>query len=136
MDFDFTVNADKIEKLVISFTNPRLEKLPEVINTFFRAKNAFDSEALAGCFTENAVLYDEERELRGRNVVCSHIMEANSKAKVKTEVDHAIALKGETIVVATLHGDFPGSPAALDFHFTLEGQKIGALNITLLREQQ
>jgi hypothetical protein len=35
----------------------------------------------------------------------------------------------ETILTVTLSGDFPGSPLAMRFHFTIRGDKIATLTI-------
>jgi hypothetical protein len=34
-------------------------QLPEAIETFFQALNSYDSNLLAKCFAEDAILYDE-----------------------------------------------------------------------------
>ena len=37
--------------------------------------------------------------------------------------------ESETVVTATLAGDFPGSPVDVDYIFTLSGDKIASLEI-------
>ncbi|HWQ43641.1 MAG TPA: nuclear transport factor 2 family protein [Desulfosporosinus sp.] len=109
-------------------------QLPQVIETYFQASNSYDSSLLASCFAENAVLYDEGLTYRGPAAIEEHIVETNNKLSVKTEVTNAVEKNGETIITATLSGNFEGSPIPLDFHFTLENQTITMLNIVLAGE--
>ena len=46
-----------------------------------------------------------------------------------TEIINCIEKSGETVVTAIISGDFDGSPVPLDFHFTLNEDKIKLLNI-------
>lgn len=108
--------------------------LPSVIAAYYRASDAYDSVLLAGCFAEDAVLHDEGMEYRGPAAISEHIMKANREAKVNKEITGCAERNSETVVTAMLSGEFDGSPLPLDFHFTLDGEKIKALNITLAGE--
>ncbi len=108
-----------------------ITKLPQPIETYFQASNSYDSEQFADCFAENAVVRDEGKEYRGPAAIKKWIEAANNKLQVKTEVTAAVGQNGETIVTATVSGNFEGSPIPLDFHFTVESQKITALRILL-----
>jgi len=110
-------------------------KLPQSIEAYFQALNTYDGSLLASCFTEDAILYDEGLTYRGRTVISEHIVEVNDKLSVKTEVTKILERNGETIVTATLAGNFDGSPIPLDFHFTVKDQKITELNIDLSGEE-
>lgn len=105
--------------------------LPKIVETYFQASNSYDSSLLAKCFAEDALLYDEDLVYRGPKAIKEHIEQANNNLSVKTEVTAAAEKNGETIVTATLSGNFDGSPVALDYHFTIEAQKITMLNIVL-----
>ncbi|MDF2632454.1 MAG: hypothetical protein K0Q85_1050 [Caproiciproducens sp.] len=106
-------------------------KLPQVIETYFQESNIYESKLLASCFAEKAVLYDEGLTYHGPSAIQEHILETNKKLSVKTEVTNTIDKNGETIVTATLSGDFEGSPVPLDFHFTIKNKKIVTLSIVL-----
>ena len=106
-------------------------KLQQSIEDYFRASNIYDSEFLESCFAENSVLYDEGKEYHGPGAIKSQIIETNKELQVITEITHAAEKNGETIITATLSGNFDGSPIPLDFHFTLENQKITMLTIVL-----
>lgn len=106
-------------------------KLQQSIENYFHASNIYDSELLGSCFVENSVLYDEGKEYRGPGAIKSQIIVTNKELQVTTEITHAAQKNGETIVTAMLSGNFDGSPIPLDFHFTLEYQKITKLTIVL-----
>ncbi|MCB8815345.1 nuclear transport factor 2 family protein [Desulfosporosinus shakirovi] len=135
LDFHFTVEGDKVTRLrnVLS-SNGRSIPLPQPIATFYHASDVYDNALLAGCFAADAVLVDEGKEYHGPEAVSGHILEANRDAKVMTEITDCVEKNGDTIVTATLSGNFEGSPIPLDFLFNLENGKIKALNIVLAGE--
>ncbi|MGO4532049.1 nuclear transport factor 2 family protein [Paenibacillus sp. 2TAF8] len=106
-------------------------QLPEVVEAYFQASNSYDSDLLGKCFTEDAILYDEGLTYPGSNAVVKHIVEANKNLLIKTVVTDATEKNEETVVTATISGNFDGSPVALDYHFTMENQKISTLNIVM-----
>lgn len=104
-------------------------QLPEAIETYFRASNSFDSNLLARCFAEDAILYDEGLAYHGPTAIEAHIVKTNNNLLVKTDVTNAVEKNGETVVTATISGNFDGSPVTLDFYFTMKNQKIATLKI-------
>ena len=108
--------------------------LPKTIGTYFHALNIYDSELLAECFAEDATLTDEGKEYQGPDAIKAHIVEINNVQKVKTVVTNSVEVNGETIVTATVSGNFEGSPIPLNFLFNLENGKIKTLNIVLAGE--
>ncbi|AWI07201.1 nuclear transport factor 2 family protein [Clostridium drakei] len=132
LDFHFTLDGDKITRLCnVLSSNSRAIPLPQSIAAFYHASDVYDDALLAGCFAADAVLADEGMEYHGPEAVSEHILEANRDAKVMTEITHCTEKNGETVVTATLSGNFERSPIPLDFHFSLEKGKIKALNIVL-----
>ena len=109
-------------------------QLPEAIETYFQASNSYDSNLLAKCFAEDAILYDEGLAYHGPTAIEAHIVEANNDLLVKTDVTNAIEKNEETVITATLSGNFDGSPVALDYYFTIKDQKIATLKIVLAGE--
>lgn len=132
LDFHFTIEEDKVTRLrnVLS-SNSRAIPLPHPIAAFYHAADVYDAELLAACFTEDAMLVDEGEEYDGPKAVSSHILEANRSANVITEITNCAEKNGETVVTATISGNFDGSPIPLDFHFNLNDGKIKSLNITV-----
>jgi hypothetical protein len=110
-------------------TNPTTSlQLPAPIATYF-ASEAVDPEAVARCFTENAVVADEHHEHRGRAAIAAWNADVVAKYGMTTEVLAADVEGGRTIVRAKVSGEFPGSPIELRFCFALEGSLITRLEI-------
>ena len=103
--------------------------LPTPIAIYIDAENRGDTEALAKCFAEDAVVRDEGETIEGLAAI------KRWKAETKKKYEHTIeplALAqedGKTIVTNRLTGNFPGSPIELEFAFTLDGDKIVSLEI-------
>jgi ketosteroid isomerase-like protein len=106
-----------------------IRNLPTPIATYVAAENSGDTEALAKCFAENAIVRDEGRKIEGLANI------KKWKAETKKKYQHTVeplasAQKGDKIVVTNrLTGKFPGSPIELEFVFTLDGDKIVSLEI-------
>jgi hypothetical protein len=104
-------------------------KLPPLVTDFVKAKNRRDSDAVVACFAEDAIVQDEGQEMHGLPA----IKEWSDKSFEKYQFDIAptgIAETDEnTVLTATLTGNFPGSPVSLDFNFVIKGEKIAALSI-------
>lgn len=135
LDFHFTVEEEKVTLLrIVLSSNPRAIPLPQPVASFYHASDVYDAALLAYCFTEDAVLYDEGIKYPGPTAISGHILEANRDAKVMMDITHYTEQSGQAVVTVTVSGDFEGSPVPLDFHFTLEKERIKALTITLAGE--
>jgi hypothetical protein len=102
--------------------------LPEPIATYFAADRP-DTEAIARCYTQDAVVKDEGHTYTG--VMAIKNWKARSVAKY-TYTSEPFALEqrdGMAIVTSRLTGNFPGSPVDLRFFFRLERGKIAFLEI-------
>lgn len=131
LDFHFTVEGDKITRLRNVFSsNSRALKLPQPIAAYYHA-----CDVLADCFAQDSLLVDEDQEYHGPEAVSEHILEENRNAKVKTDITACTEKSGKTVVIATISGNFEGSPLPLDFIFTLNDDKIKALTIVLAGEE-
>lgn len=103
-------------------------ELPPVIAAFFRAFNSRQTQDMGALFTDEAIVTDEEQNYRGAAIE-SWAENATTQYKPIADVTDC-APNGNTIVVtAQVSGTFPGSPARLRYDFTLENDKIAALNI-------
>ncbi len=102
--------------------------LPAPIATCFAADKG-DSDTLALCFTEDAVVKVEGHTRYGR----AAIREWKSGTSVKCAyTSMPVAVKdrdGKTVVICHLVGDVPGSPLDLRYFFVIEGGKIAFLEI-------
>ncbi len=103
--------------------------LPPPVAAYMAAEAAKDSAALARLFGPDAIVRDERREHRGAAAIEAWHREANAAARYAVEPLDA-SVDGSNVVVRTrVSGDFPGSPAELHNHFTLEGDRIALLEI-------
>ncbi|WP_207940971.1 hypothetical protein DOK78_001477 [Enterococcus sp. DIV2402] len=104
-------------------------QLPPIIMTYFQAANTFDNHLLFTCFTEDALLYDEKKIFYGPSEIEKHMIEASNKLAVQAKILHFVEHDEQIIVTATITGNFAGSPLNLDYHFSLEQEKISKLTI-------
>jgi ketosteroid isomerase-like protein len=103
--------------------------LPEPIAAYFTAANGDDSDSVASCFTEDAVVRDEKREMRGRRAIRDWAEETRRKYRYHAAATAMEQTGYRTVITAHLSGDFPGSPIDLPYRFTLSGAHIAALEI-------
>lgn len=102
--------------------------LPTPVANYFTADTG-DSEAVAQCFTENAVVKDEGHAYKGRATIRQWKAAASAKYQYTSEPFVCERRDGQVIVTSRLTGNFPGSPVNLRFCFRLEGDKIESLEI-------
>ena len=103
--------------------------LPTPIARYIAAENRGDTEALAKCFAEHAVVRDEGQTIEGLAAIKQWKAETRKKYQHTIEPLASVEKDGKTIVANRLTGNFPGSPIELEFVFTLKGNKIVALEI-------
>ncbi len=104
-------------------------ELPSAISAYFAA-DAKDGDAVARCFTVNAVVTDEGQTHRGTAAIKEWKDKASSKYSYTTEPFASKIESGLTVVTSHVVGTFPGSPVDLRYAFGLEGDKIASLRVT------
>ena len=104
-------------------------KLPEPIAAYFNA-DRLDSEAVAGCFTKQAVVKDEGHTHSGPAAIRAWKTKTSAKYSYTSEPFAVEQKDGRYVVTSRLTGNFPGSPVDLRFVFQLERGKIAFLEIT------
>jgi hypothetical protein len=102
--------------------------LPRPIAAYFTADEG-DGEAVAACFTENAVVKDEGHTYRGVAAIKQWKADASAKYQYTSEPFACEQKDGKFVVTSRLTGTFPGSPVNLRFFFGLDGDKIVSLEI-------
>ncbi|WP_185984679.1 nuclear transport factor 2 family protein [Aureimonas mangrovi] len=103
--------------------------LPGPVAAYFAAdQNGGDAVAL--CFTENAIVIDERQTYAGRNAIRRWKAESSAKFSYTTDPFAVSEEDGSTVVIAHVAGDFPGSPVDLRHAFVVEGNQIVRLEIT------
>ena len=103
--------------------------LPEPIAAYIAAENGHDTEAMARCFTDHAVVRDEGRTIEGLAAIKQWKAETKKKYQHTVEPLECVQKDGKTVVTDRLTGNFPGSPIDLQFIFGLDGNKIASLEI-------
>jgi len=102
--------------------------LPKPIAAYFTADKC-DSEVVAQCFTEKAVVKDEGHTYDGRAAIKQWKADASTKYQYTSEPFACEQQDGKFVVTSRLTGNFPGSPVNLRFFFGLDGDKIALLEI-------
>lgn len=104
--------------------------LPDPIDAYFAADKC-DSDAVARCFAENAVVKDEGHTYNGVEAIKQWKTDSSNKYTYTSEPFACEDKDGKTIVTSRVTGNFPGSPVDLRYFFSLDGSKISSLEITL-----
>jgi len=102
--------------------------LPAPIAAYFEADLA-DGNAVAQCFTDNAVVQDEGHTYNGRAAIKNWKADTAAKFQYTTELLTLERHTEKTVVTCRLEGNFPGSPVNLRFFFELAGDKIASLKV-------
>jgi ketosteroid isomerase-like protein len=104
-------------------------KLPRIINDYVNASNAHDAKSILSCFSDDAVVRDERNDFRGKKMIEDWITKTIEKYKFQLK---PISIKNDNagvVVTVEVLGTFDGSPITLDYHFTIESDKILSLTI-------
>ena len=103
--------------------------LPQPIETFVRAENSGDVDAMSSCFAPFATVRDENRFVEGLPAIKAW------RARKKKQQAHTLtpiavrSSNGGTTMKAELRGNFVGSPMTADFYFVLVNDQIASLQI-------
>ncbi len=104
-------------------------QLPDPIERYIQIANSGTSEAAPECFASDATVYDEGKTYAGATAI------RNWMAATKKKYGHTVAplelaeRGGQSVLTARLTGNFPGSPATVNFSFVLASGKIRSLEI-------
>jgi arylamine N-acetyltransferase len=102
--------------------------LPGPIATYFQA-DRHGGDAVARCFTKNAVVKDEGHTHSGLAAITAWKTAASARYSYTSEPVAVEQKDGRYIVTCRLTGNFPGSPIKLRYRFGLERGKIASLEI-------
>lgn len=102
--------------------------LPEPIAAYFAADKR-DGQAVARCFTKDAIVKDERRTYAGLQEIRRWKTEVSDKYTYTSEPFAIQEADGLTVITSHLAGNFPGSPVDLRYFFRLERGKISFLEI-------
>ncbi|PYJ49318.1 MAG: hypothetical protein DME87_10075 [Verrucomicrobia bacterium] len=104
-------------------------KLPRIIKNYIDASNGHDVKSILSCFSDDAVVRDEGKELRGKEAIEGWIVKTMEKYKFHFKPLSAKDHDEEVVVAVEVSGTFAGSPVTLDYYFAIENEKILSLMI-------
>jgi hypothetical protein len=91
--------------------------LPAILNRYFKAQNAHDIDTMVTCFAPDAAVRDEGRTHVGTEAIRAWKIETSAKYGITAKPIESRNEGDGTIVVVTVSGRFPGSPADLTYRF-------------------
>ncbi len=103
--------------------------LPEPIAKYFASEH--NTEALAQCFKEDAILRDDGHTYEGIDAITDFLAAASIKYSATTVPLDMKGKDGFHVVLAKVTGNFPGSPANLSYRFGLDRGLISSLEISV-----
>jgi hypothetical protein len=104
--------------------------LPDPIAAYFAADQQ-NPEALARCFTPQAVVKDEGRTYAGLEAIKAWKATASARYSYTAEPFALAKDDGLQVVRSRVSGNFPGSPVDLHYRFRLERGLIASLEIAV-----
>lgn len=114
-------------------------QMPQSIAVFIKATNTHNSDELLATLTEGAVITDEGQEYRGISAIKKWSDEKIIGARVTLDAVDLMDGDCKTIVTLRVDGNFDKTglpdPFLMDFHFTINTNKISALDIRLAGER-
>ena len=104
--------------------------LAPAIAAYIAATNACDTSAVAHCFADDANVFDEGAHQVGTAAIARWMEDTAQRYQPRVEVLNVQHRTGKVLVSNVVSGNFPGSPLALRFAFTLAGDRIETLEIS------
>jgi len=103
--------------------------LPAIIQKYIDASNAHDVKSILACFTNDAIVRDENATMRGKIDIERWITTTIEKYQFQFKPLISQERDNEIVVSVEVSGTFPGSPISLDYHFAIANDKITSLTI-------
>jgi len=114
-------------------------KLPKPIESYIRAINAGDADALLSSFAADVVVHDIGRAFRGIAAIKEWANREIFAVNVTLDVMDAVERDAQTIVTVKIDGTFDRTglpdPLLMDHCFTVAGDKITALTCRLAGQE-
>jgi ketosteroid isomerase-like protein len=104
-------------------------ELPHIIKKYVDASNQHDVKSILSCFSDNALVHDEGADLHGNKAIEGWIVKTIEKYKFHFKPLGIKASNNDSVVTVEVSGTFEGSPVTLDYHFTIQNDKILSLTI-------
>ena len=104
-------------------------ELPHIIKKYVGASNQHDVKSILSCFSDNALVHDEGADLHGSKAIEGWIVKTIEKYQFHFKPLGIKASGSDSVVTVEVSGTFEGSPVTLDYHFTIQNDKILSLTI-------
>jgi hypothetical protein len=104
-------------------------ELKHPFSTYFEAQSVHDIDGMLACFSADASVHDEGRDLEGHREIRAWIEETTRKYRPTIRPISSAEEGARTIVTAQVSGSFPGSPIELRYRFNVSRKKIASLEI-------
>ncbi|MFC2999905.1 nuclear transport factor 2 family protein [Falsiroseomonas tokyonensis] len=105
--------------------------LPEPVAAFVEANARLDVDSMLQPFARDAVVLDNGKRFAGQAGLRKLFEEEVVPVRAIFTPDTARQEKDQLVLEGPAHGDFKGSPIRFTYRFTLGGDAIQALEITL-----
>jgi ketosteroid isomerase-like protein len=105
--------------------------LPKPIADFVQANARLDVDGMVKPFTPDAVILDNGKRFEGQDEARSLFDDEVVPVKAIFTPDAVRHEDDQIVLEGPAHGDFKGSPIRFTYRFTLEGDAIKGLEITL-----
>ncbi|MFC3802361.1 nuclear transport factor 2 family protein [Cohnella sp. GCM10012308] len=110
-------------------------QLPQPVEKHFHAINTDDPATFLSTFAEDAVVFDAGKEYHGKTAIKEWSDHDYFEARLRLKITNVVQNAKEIVVTAKADGNYDKTglpdPLYLDFHFTVDGDKITCLRNVL-----
>lgn len=104
-------------------------QFPAIISKLTEAQNKYDSNAYAALFSNDARVYDENKDHTGKAAIQKWNEATNEKYRTLLEPLTFSGNEKEGVLEVLVSGNFDGSPITLHYDLSFENGKIKTLRI-------
>ncbi|MDM0074079.1 nuclear transport factor 2 family protein [Variovorax sp. J2P1-59] len=123
--------------LRVQIPDPQMSGLPLPVTAFVAATNAFDADALVGCFAPGALVNDQLRDFWGADAIRTWAEREIVGVKMTMQVVKVVEHFGEVILTANVDGEFDktGLPGVLTLTFHFSTRADGVVRLIILNNR-
>lgn len=104
-------------------------RLSEPLEDYFKAANARDVSAMCSAFADDAFVVDEGRRHHGLGAIREWMRGTVERYAFRVDPIESSQRGGDTLVITSVSGTFPGSPISLQYEFRIDDGKVIGLEI-------
>ncbi|WP_309384110.1 nuclear transport factor 2 family protein [Cerasicoccus frondis] len=104
-------------------------QLPNAVTRYVEAVNRFDAAGAAACFTPDASVHDEQEDHVGSAAIESWVSQTSLRYQPHATVMSAQMFGDQLKMTVRVAGNFPGSPADLNYELRMSNEQISELSI-------